>query len=217
MRLGLVSDIHADPLALSWALAHLKKLGVDRTVACGDLVGYGPLPDLVVELCRRYRVDSARGNHDRWAVERGLEGCDPHGGATPCGESLERLADLPARLNVAGHDRIGLVVHATPTSDLDIVEPRTHSTDDLDELLKRHGVDFLVAGHTHKPSWHRSEHGLVVNPGSVTTLPHVPSSRSFAVIDLERLEVAFHEVETGDRLAVPAWGMEQALPGSRRC
>jgi putative phosphoesterase len=42
MKLGLVSDVHADPVALELAWAHLTVLGADRIVCAGDVVGYGP-------------------------------------------------------------------------------------------------------------------------------------------------------------------------------
>ena len=70
MKLGIISDIHGDKLALELAWAHLTVLGADRIVCAGDLVGYGPHPDEVVAFVREYRIACVRGNHDRWAIER---------------------------------------------------------------------------------------------------------------------------------------------------
>jgi putative phosphoesterase len=212
VRLGIISDVHGDPLALMWTLAHFQRLGVSRAVSCGDLVGYGPMPDRVVELCAIHHVDSARGNHDRWAVERGAGVPDEYGGGTPGAGTVERLGSLPQKLFVGGHDRMGLVVHATPESDMEIVDQQTHGPKDLEGLLERHGVDFLITGHTHKPWWFRCERGLVLNPGSLTTVLNVATSRSFAVLDLATLEPAFYDVETGDRRAVSSWHGQMARP-----
>jgi predicted phosphodiesterase len=66
MRLGLVSDIHGDPVALELAWAHLITMKVDRIVCAGDLVGYGPFPDRVVAFLQERQIPSVRGNHDRW-------------------------------------------------------------------------------------------------------------------------------------------------------
>ena len=68
MKLGLISDVHGDPVALELAWAHLTVLGADRIVCAGDLVGYGPPPDRVVAFLVEHGIASVRGNHDRWAL-----------------------------------------------------------------------------------------------------------------------------------------------------
>ena len=72
MKLGVISDIHGDPVGLELAWSHLTVMGADRIVCAGDLVGYGPFPDRVVAFLREHQIPSVRGNHDRWALERGL-------------------------------------------------------------------------------------------------------------------------------------------------
>ena len=64
----------------------------------------------------------------------------------------------------------------------------------------------LVVGHTHQPMWYRSpEGGLVVNPGSVVSMPVVDLSRTFAVADLANLNVTFHAVESGEPIPLAPW------------
>ena len=63
-----------------------------------------------------------------------------------------------------------------------------------------------VVGHTHQPMWYRSpEGGLVVNPGSVVSMPVVDLSRTFAVADLANLNVTFHAVESGEPIPLAPW------------
>ena len=57
MKLGLLSDIHGDAVALELAWAHLVVLGADRIVCAGDLVGYGPHPDRVVAFVAEHKID----------------------------------------------------------------------------------------------------------------------------------------------------------------
>src|SRR3954453_10674131 len=110
MKLGLISDIHGDPLSLELAWSHLTVMGADRIVCAGDLVGYGPFPDRVVAFLAARGIASVRGNHDRWALERGRGGIDEFGGGTPSPDTLEYLAGLPGDLLVADLDRVGVVV-----------------------------------------------------------------------------------------------------------
>ena len=50
------------------------------------------------------------------------------------------------------------------------------------------GADLLVVGHTHEPMWYPLRAGLVVNPGSVVSMPVVKTSRTFALVDLAELD-----------------------------
>jgi hypothetical protein len=50
--------------------------------------------------------------------------------------------------------------------------------------------------------WYRCPDGLVVNPGSVVSIPGVDSSRTFALVDLDVLVATFHDVESGQEVEV---------------
>jgi putative phosphoesterase len=206
MKLGLISDIHGDADALKAACAHLTRLQVDRIICAGDLAGYGPFPDRVVAFLQERGILSVRGNHDRWAVERGAGKADPFGGGVPGEQALSFLESLPAHLLIEGAGRVAVVVHGSPSSDMEFVSRSTHPPAVLRRLLRDLECDVLVVGHTHQPMWYRSPAGrLVVNPGSVVSVPVVDSSRTFAVVDLERLDVSIHGVESGEPVPLEPW------------
>jgi len=210
MKLGLISDLHGDPLALELAWSHLTLLGADRIVCAGDLVGYGPYPDRVVEFLKERGIASVRGNHDRWALERGLGGKDEFGGGTPSRETLSHLAALPFDLVLADLHRVVVIVHGAPGSDMEFIRPRSHPAQVLDGYLRTLGCDLLVTGHTHAPMWYRSDMGLVVNPGSVVSMPVVKkTSRTFALVNLDDLALSFHDVESGQAVDVVCWPKDE--------
>ena len=71
MRLGIISDVHANALALDASLAALERLAVDRLVILGDVVGYGPDPEAVTQRIVGLVSQGAiclMGNHDAAAV-----------------------------------------------------------------------------------------------------------------------------------------------------
>src|SRR4051794_6026083 len=104
-KLGLISDVHGDPLALELAWSHLTVMGVERIVCAGDVVGYGPFPDRVVKFLAERKIESVRGNHDRWAIERGPDVYDDFGGGKPSAETVEWLKGRPADLVIEGAGR----------------------------------------------------------------------------------------------------------------
>lgn len=71
MRLGIISDVHANELALEASLAALDRMGIDRLVILGDVVGYGPDPEPVTQrisgLVSRGAI-CLMGNHDAAAT-----------------------------------------------------------------------------------------------------------------------------------------------------
>jgi len=205
MKLGLISDVHGDVVALELAWAHLTVLGADRIVCAGDVVGYGPLPDRAVAFLAEHHIDSVRGNHDRWALERAIGQADPYGGGMPGRATLEALESLPADRIIADGDRVGVIVHGSPGNDMDFVTRSTHPPALLRRLLDRLGAELLVVGHTHKPMWYRCDRGLVINPGSIISAPVVTTSRTFALLDWTDGFVSFHDVESGDEVPVAPW------------
>ncbi len=66
MRIGIISDVHANLPALEAVLTALGD--VDALWQLGDVVGYGPHPDEVVARLRERGAVGVRGNHDEAAL-----------------------------------------------------------------------------------------------------------------------------------------------------
>lgn len=64
MRIAILSDIHANLEALVEVEAALGRLGMDRVVCTGDVVGYGASPNACCERIRDLASFTLLGNHD---------------------------------------------------------------------------------------------------------------------------------------------------------
>jgi len=72
LRYLVLADVHANLEALEAVLTHAGAQGYDRTLALGDLVGYGPNPNETIARIQSLNpVSVIRGNHDKVAC--GLE------------------------------------------------------------------------------------------------------------------------------------------------
>ena len=69
MRVALLSDIHANAIALRAVLADIGRHGVDEAVCLGDVATLGPQPLEVVELLRDFGCACIMGNHDEFLVD----------------------------------------------------------------------------------------------------------------------------------------------------
>jgi predicted phosphodiesterase len=64
MRYLILSDIHSNFEALQ-AVLQASAGAYEQVICCGDLVGYGPDPDGVVDWVRKNATAVVRGNHDK--------------------------------------------------------------------------------------------------------------------------------------------------------
>jgi len=70
MKYAVLSDIHSNYEALTAVLDKLSHLNVDAYVFCGDLIGYGPDPELCARAAKRLKnFIPVMGNHDKSLFE----------------------------------------------------------------------------------------------------------------------------------------------------
>lgn len=220
MRFLILSDVHANLTALEASLAQCEGKW-DKAVCLGDIVGYGPDPNEVVDRIRALDAVTIRGNHDK--VGSGIESADDFNPVARAAamwtreqlrsENREYLGKLP--LGPISLDGFSLVHGALRDEDEYVVAPAQA----LESLLEAPSqVTFF--GHTHlqggfslgpdnqvsmlrlrPPDGHRSTTlevkkgtNYLLNPGSVGQPRDGDSRAAFAIADLERHEVEFWRV-----------------------
>jgi len=120
LKYAIISDVHANWEALQAVWESLLKEQVDRVIFLGDMVGYGPDPNQVIEYLTEHVDISLAGNHDWAALGRtSIDYFNPHAKAAILWtqgvlsqENRTILAELP--LQHAEREESLLFVHATP-------------------------------------------------------------------------------------------------------
>jgi len=214
MRVGVISDVHSNLVALEAVLEDMPD--VDDLVCAGDVVGYNPHPAACVGVVRERSIPTVMGNHDRMvATGRNFYGNQmARAGVTHAREELEEdgiawLAGLPDQRVL--FDRRLKVVHGHPDDPDRYTYPEEFSPQMLDD------EDVLVMGHTHVQGHETYEEGIVMNPGSVGQPRDGDPRAAYAVLDLGDLTVEERRVEY-DVEVVQAAIEEAGLPertGSR--
>src|SRR5439155_20678883 len=67
MHLAVLADVHANLPALEAVLADVDRVAPAGSWVAGDLIGYNPWPNEVLQILRDRRMKAIRGNHDRAA------------------------------------------------------------------------------------------------------------------------------------------------------
>lgn len=69
MKYAVITDIHSNIFALKVVLSEIDKLGVDKIICLGDIVGNGAYPDETVQLVKKRKdILCVKGNHDMFAT-----------------------------------------------------------------------------------------------------------------------------------------------------
>ncbi len=167
--IALISDLHANLVALDAVLADIRAASVDLTVCLGDIVDLGPDPRATVERLHEQGVTCVRGNHD---------GLDEHPTLPllalvedwtrdQLDDSYRRfLNELPSEITLDLDGATLLCVHGSPRSHHDSILASTPAAE-LDAWLGDRSFDVLACGHTHVPLTRLHATRWLVNVGSV--------------------------------------------------
>lgn len=226
MKIAVISDVHANILGLQAALEDMQKQGISKIYCAGDLVGYAPFPNEVIELIQKHQIPTVMGNYDDAIGNmRFICGCDyKDEQAQILGEksiswtkehtseqNLAFLRSLPTEVKFEIGKQKVLIVHGSPRR-LNEYLTESAADDYLLELVEEAETDVLVCGHTHIP-FHKVIQGKhVINAGSVGKPKHGKPSATYVTIDFEhKVRVDIQQVEY-DYEAVARAIDESALP-----
>ena len=209
MRLAFISDLHANILALLDVLRDIEGQDIDKTYCLGDLVGYGPFPNQVVDTIRHHRIPTVMGNYDKGVgFSKGDCGCayvteeEKSNGQISIDWTTDRVTSDNKEVLRKLHSEIEfnadgykfLLVHGSPRRINEyLFEDRPE--DSLRRVLGGKDVDVMLCGHTHL-QYHRTSDGIhVVNDGSVGKPKDGDPRACYAIIDTEdNLSVEFRRV-----------------------
>jgi diadenosine tetraphosphatase ApaH/serine/threonine PP2A family protein phosphatase len=214
VRVALLSDVHANLVALEAVLAALASEPPEQIWVTGDTVGYGAEPSAVLALLRERGALLLLGNHDR-AVATG-EGLDLFNDSAAVAarmhakwmtnEERDLLAGLPPVKTVERftlchgslRDPMWEYVTSVPAATASLAKAKT---------------PFACHGHTHLPAIFTDEPGglraarprpdrayelgakCLLNPGSVGQPRDGDPRAAYAVVDTTAATVTFRRVE----------------------
>jgi predicted phosphodiesterase len=226
MRLGVIADLHANIHALDACLERLKRDGVDELVCLGDLVGYGPRPNEVVERISSASIKTVIGNHDLVAagvepLERAGETARPYLRWTRdelTEDSRAILRALPRTIEIESEV---VVTHGAFDDPWRYIRRAPDAVAEIGRMRERGSHNLLLVGHTHRQMFVDLGTGTVamsewilardrrtlrlagpalLNPGAVGQSREPRARARCAIVDLEGRSVELLVVRYRDDL-----------------
>ncbi|MGM0411134.1 MAG: metallophosphoesterase family protein [Bacillota bacterium] len=226
MKIAFISDIHANIFALKKVLKDIEKQNVDKTICLGDLVGYAPYPNEVIDLIRKEDIFTIQGNYDESTGEELMAcGCDydTKEETENANRSLfwtqdevnednkEWLKNLPGekRMNIEGWDLY--LVHGSPRKNNEYLYAESK---EVKEIADEYDFDILLSGHTHLPYFKVINGKYIVNVGSAGKPKHGNPRATYIILNITEDSIDFlsREVKYNEEKIAKAIEENEILP-----
>lgn len=198
MRAAVISDIHANFIALQEVMKDIEREGCEKIFCLGDLILAGPQPRMTIDFVKDQNWTIIQGNTDKLISDFGPEVIEMMKEKYPImanaivddmfyveEERRNFLNSLPPQLELEIEGIRVLLVHGSPRANNEDILPE-RPIEEIEEIIKGVDADLILCGHTHVPCGYQTNNKqTVVNVGSVGR-PMTPTPLAcYAVIDFE--------------------------------
>lgn len=211
MKTAIFGDIHANIYALRAAYAAALAQNPEKMYHMGDLGGYNPFVNEVIDFLIEKGIEGVQGNYDEAvANDRQHCGCkyeDPTQAALAhhsfmwtkehaTEKSKKYMRNLPVSIDFVAEGRKVALFHATPhKNNLYWYEERPETF--FREMAAKVDADILIYGHTHNPYRKEYDGKIFINAGSVGRPKDGDTRACVCMIDIQP------DAVTTDFLRVP--------------
>jgi len=181
MKIAILGDIHGNIEALQAAYSVAISAMAEKIYHLGDLGGYAPFVNEVVDFLAEHEIEGVQGNYDETvANDREHCGCKYE---DPFQAEMARLGfewtkkhttsirkdymrNLPLDIKLTVDDKKIIIFHATPKKN-NVYWHEERPDKFFREMVEKVDADILIYGHTHRP--YRKDIGgkVFINAGSV--------------------------------------------------
>ena len=181
MKIAVISDIHANLIALKTVLEDIKNQNCDKIFCLGDLAMAGPQPVETVDFIREQTDWTIiQGNTDKLIVDYSSELFENMMNTFPLmakalredvkvlsEDQKEFLRKLPPQKELEIEGVKILLVHGSPRRNNEDILPNL-PIEQVEKIIDGVKADLILCGHTHMPAGYQTNtKQTVINDGSV--------------------------------------------------
>ena len=174
MRIGVITDVHNNVIALQTMLEHFKNCKVDCICCCGDIIGIGPFPDEIVQdMMKIDNLYCVYGNHEEYFMKKNYEMMRQEEAMFHKWEH-ERLSNvsqqwiyhLPKRMDLELNGIRCSIMHYGYENGFKPMLQNPNG-EQLEQLFSNCDSQIVLYGHMHSPSVVKHNERWFVNVGSL--------------------------------------------------
>ena len=210
MKVGIITDVHSNIIALNAVLNEFEKIEVDKIICCGDIIGIGINPEETVQVLLHIKdkLIAVMGNHEHYLLN-GLpkeihddkrkmsnEEIENHkwNHSKLSDQSINFLRSLEISQNIELGGKLFYIVHypqqANGTYKKHIKNP---SAMDNVEMFKENDADIFLYGHTHTFSVNNIDNKWYINTGSLGC-PMDSNMARAGLLEINDREIKFNRI-----------------------
>ncbi len=208
MRIAVISDIHGNKVALDAVLADIRNRSVEKVICLGDLVGYMPYVNEVIETIKSEQIICVKGNHDKKIAEmpklsddsfRVLSDTEKLKSASAAymnwvlsEENHTFINSLPEALVLTIENKSIRLLHGSP---LGIDDYLFQDLEKMAALVPDLAEDMMMCGHTHIAYHVELNEKQFLNPGSVGKPKAGDSRAMYMVVEIKESMVTSEVIQ----------------------
>lgn len=214
MKIGIISDIHSNIIALEEVFKKFKIENVDKVICIGDVIGIGPHPEKCVQFLIEHKdmmLTYVKGNHENYLLNGIKRKNHNEKDAKPMTDEQiathiwnhsrinerqkEFIKELKCRDTIIIQDKRIIVEHYPMDEKNKFKKFNKNPTAiEIEELFEDKNADIYLFGHTHQIYYCNNNGKYYINPGSLGC-PIYTKSASAGILNIENNNVEYKQIQ----------------------
>lgn len=211
MKIGIITDVHSNIIALNTVLNEFEKIKVDKIICCGDVIGIGPNPEETIQalIKRKDILLAVRGNHEQYLL-KGLPKNVHDDGRTMSLEEIDNHEWTHSKLSENSKNFISkfkisniieiegkkiYIVHY-PSNENRIYKKhiKKPTIKQNEEMFSEIDADIYIYGHTHTTSINNKNNKWYINSGSLGC-PIKSNIANAGILEINKNEICYKQLK----------------------
>lgn len=210
MKIGIITDIHSNIIALNAVLQEFEKIEVDKIICLGDIIGIGPYPEETIQKLMKIKdkLIAVRGNHEQYLLNglpkivhdekiiMPIEQIKHHEWihSKLSEKSKEFINTLPISEKIEIENKKIFVGHYPMNEKCEYKKHiKKANIEEVEELFSNVDADILLYGHTHIININSKNNKWYINPGSLGC-PMSSNVANAGILIVEKEKVEYEQL-----------------------
>ena len=211
MKIGIITDVHSNIIALNAVLNEFEKIEVDKIICCGDIIGIGPNPEETVQelMKNEDKLIAIRGNHEQYLLKglpknvhddkraMSLEEIDNHEWThSKLSENSKNFISQFKISNIIEIEGKKIYIVHYPSNENGIYKKhiKKPTIKQNEEMFSGIDADIFIYGHTHTTSINNKNNKWYINLGSLGC-PVKTNIANAGILEINKNEIHYKQLK----------------------